>query len=168
MNAVQALAASPLFMASSGGMQAPEAAEVMRCFPPRLAEHSWPETRQSREQVLAWLLAPPFPLANRARQRQRRWGVMRVLDWLGSLPGSTWQERWTVSGAEDTGQWRQHGWAGEAEGLEISLAAANAKLAQLDRLNSRRNTPISLGIPTFGDIAGRAPRADRASPDETP
>jgi len=51
---------------------------------------------------------------------------------------------------------RQHGWAGEAEGLEISLAAANAKLTQLDRLTARRNTAVSLGMPAFSDIAGRA------------
>ena len=32
---------------------------------------------------------------------------MRVLGWLGSQPGRTWQERWTASGAEDAAQWRQ-------------------------------------------------------------
>src|SRR5262249_46657179 len=35
---------------------------------------------------------------------------------------------------------RQQGWAGEAEGLAISLAAANAKLAQLDEQVTRRDT----------------------------
>ena len=30
-----------------------------------------------------------------------------MLDWLGSQPGQTWQERWTVSGAEDASPWYQ-------------------------------------------------------------
>jgi Phage integrase family len=107
VNAVQALAASPLFTASPGGTPTREAAEVMRRFPPRPAGHRWPESSQPREQVLARLLAPPFPLANGAGQRQRRWGMMRMLDWLGSQPGCTWQQRWAASGAEDAGQWRQ-------------------------------------------------------------
>ena len=51
---------------------------------------------------------------------------------------------------------RQQGWAGEAEGLEVSLAAANVKLAQLDEQVTRRDTAVSLGMPTFGDIAGQA------------
>ncbi|MGH3126207.1 MAG: hypothetical protein ACRDND_34965, partial [Streptosporangiaceae bacterium] len=53
------------------------------------------------------LLAPPFTLDNPAGQAQRRRGLTRMLDWLGSQPGQTWQERWIVSGAEDASQWRQ-------------------------------------------------------------
>lgn len=45
-------------------------------------------------------------------------------------------------------------WLGEVEGLKVSLAAANQKLAQLDALATRRTT-IHLGIPAFPDIAGR-------------
>jgi hypothetical protein len=104
---VPAPAASLVFTASPGKPLASEAAEVMRRFPPRPAEHGWAATRQPREQVLARLLGPPFALASRAGQRQRRWGMMRVLDWLGSQPGGTWQERWAASGAEDARQWRQ-------------------------------------------------------------
>ena len=37
------------------------------------------------------------------------------------------------------------GWIGEIEGLKISLAGANDKLAQIDRRT--RNQPIDLGIP---------------------
>jgi len=51
----------------------------------------------------------------------------------------------------------QHeGSTGEAEGLKVSLAAANAKLAQADQLAARRTAAaVSLGTPTFHDIAGR-------------
>ena len=42
----------------------------------------------------------------------------------------------------------EQGWTGEAEGLKVSLAAAQHKLADLDRLAARRTT-IDLGQPGF-------------------
>jgi integrase len=90
-----------------GREMAPDAAQVMRLFPPRPTGSRWPATTQSREQVLARLLAPPFALDNRAGQAQRRRGLTRMLDWLAGLPGRTWQERWIASGAEDASSWRQ-------------------------------------------------------------
>jgi len=51
---------------------------------------------------------------------------------------------------------QREGWTGEAEGLQVSLAAANNKLAQVDGLIARRRTAVSLGMPAFPDIAGRA------------
>jgi integrase len=50
----------------------------------------------------------------------------------------------------------REGWLGEAEGLQVSLAAAEAKLAQVDSLIARRRDAVSLGMPSFPDIAGRA------------
>jgi transcription elongation GreA/GreB family factor len=46
------------------------------------------------------------------------------------------------------------GWLGEAEGLRVSLAAAEGKLAQLDE-RVRRATTINLGIPAFREVTGR-------------
>ena len=46
-------------------------------------------------------------------------------------------------------------WIGEVEGLKVSLAAADAKLAQLDGLAARRQASIDLGTPGFADVAGR-------------
>lgn len=48
----------------------------------------------------------------------------------------------------------REGWFGEADGLHVSLAAAENKLAQLDE-RRRRATTITLGIPTFREVAGR-------------
>src|SRR6266576_876374 len=90
-----------------GRATGPDAAQVMRLFPPRPAGASWPATRQSREHILTRLLAPPFALDNPAGQAQRRRGLTRMLDWLGSLPGQTWQDRWIISGAEDASPWRE-------------------------------------------------------------
>ncbi|MEE1745664.1 hypothetical protein [Streptomyces sp. JV184] len=50
---------------------------------------------------------------------------------------------------------QREGWRGEVEGLQIGLAGAEEKLAQLDNLIARRSTTASLGMPT---IAGTAIR----------
>jgi len=47
----------------------------------------------------------------------------------------------------------REGWAGEAEGLRVSLAAANNKLAQADTAAARHSEAIDLGIPAYRDIA---------------
>jgi hypothetical protein len=41
----------------------------------------------------------------------------------------------------------REGWAGEAEGLKVSLDAANNKLAQTDLTAARRTERVHLGIP---------------------
>ncbi|HEY5785295.1 MAG TPA: tyrosine-type recombinase/integrase, partial [Microlunatus sp.] len=44
---------------------------------------------------------------------------------------------------------RREGWLGEVEGLQISLAGARAKLAQVDQMNrSTPHRPVDLGLPT--------------------
>lgn len=44
---------------------------------------------------------------------------------------------------------RINGWLGEAQGLQVSLDAARAKLASLDRIQQRSSAgPVELGIPT--------------------
>ena len=46
-------------------------------------------------------------------------------------------------------------WYGEAEGLEVSLAGAHAKLAQMDQITASRTKTVQLGIPNFTDTASR-------------
>ncbi|GAA3129482.1 hypothetical protein GCM10020255_002880 [Rhodococcus baikonurensis] len=48
-----------------------------------------------------------------------------------------------------------HRWFGEAEGLKVSLVGARAKLAEMDQIAARRNSAVTLGIPSFADSAGR-------------
>jgi hypothetical protein len=52
------------------------------------------------------------------------------------------------------GEAEREAWAGEAEGLKISLDGARQKLAQLDQL-ARRSATVHLGMPGLADIAGR-------------
>ncbi|WP_371930688.1 hypothetical protein [Streptomyces poriferorum] len=49
----------------------------------------------------------------------------------------------------------REGWLGEVEGLQVSLAGAEDKLAQLDAEQTRRGTAVDLGMPTFAQIAIR-------------
>jgi hypothetical protein len=52
-------------------------------------------------------------------------------------------------------QAQQHAWGGEAEGLRVSLAAATAKLTQMDELAARQATIVDLGMPAFTQTASR-------------
>jgi hypothetical protein len=52
------------------------------------------------------------------------------------------------------GEAEREGWAGEAEGLKISLDAARQKLAEMDQA-ARRATTVHLGMPGLADLAGR-------------
>lgn len=86
-----------------------EARALWQRFPPRATGGRWPATRADREAVLSRLLAPPFPLERASGQRQRKFGLVRVLEWLEAQPGETWQQRWIASGAGTNGKadWRR-------------------------------------------------------------
>jgi hypothetical protein len=81
-------------------------AELAARFPARPVISSWPQTRASRQEVLARLLAAPFALGNALSQQARRQGLLTVVSWLESQAGGTWQERWAASGAEAVPDWR--------------------------------------------------------------
>ena len=59
---------------------------------------------------------------------------------------------------------RQHGWLGEVEGLKVSLAAAAAKLTQMDELAARQATAVDLGMPAFTETASRTTTTPAALP----
>ncbi len=50
----------------------------------------------------------------------------------------------------------REGWPGEIEGLKVSLAGTEDKLAQIDTALQRREQAVHLGMPVFPDIAGRS------------
>ena len=75
---------------------------------PRPCEEGWWQTRQSREELTGRLLGLfTGPGAGLARDKTRRRGLTKLLDWLQLQPGATWQERWLASGADAAGS----GWA---------------------------------------------------------
>jgi hypothetical protein len=50
---------------------------------------------------------------------------------------------------------REHGWGGEIAGLEVSIAAAEQKLAAMDQLAARHQV-THLGMPDFRPSVGRS------------
>ena len=76
-------------------------------FTGRAGGASWPATERDRDLVFKSLTSPPFVLSSPGSQKQRRRGVVLLLDWLAGCPGQAWQERWLASGADTTGEdWR--------------------------------------------------------------
>jgi hypothetical protein len=64
---------------------------------------------------------------------------------------------------------RREGWAGDAEGLQVSLAAARQKLAQMDEITARRRaTVIHLGMPGHLPAASRTVTTPATLPQQTP
>src|SRR6266567_2437117 len=59
----------------------------------------------------------------------------------------------------------REGWPGEIEGLKVSLAGTEDKLAQIDTALHRQEQAVHLGMPAFPDIAGRCvPPAPEGTP----
>ena len=59
---------------------------------------------------------------------------------------------------------QQHHWAGEIDGLKVSLAAATAKLTQMDELAARQATAVDLGMPAFTQTASQTITGPAAFP----
>jgi hypothetical protein len=71
---------------------------------PRSCEVGWWQTRQNREDLAARLLGQfTDPSAGLTRDKARRRGLTKLLDWLQRQPGDTWHERWLASAADAAG-----------------------------------------------------------------
>ena len=79
----------------------PRNSQLRRQFPPRSVQEWWPATAQGEDEVLRRLTSPPFLPEMKAAQAGRRRGTAKLLRWLSSFPGGTWQQRWEASQAED-------------------------------------------------------------------
>jgi integrase len=85
------------------------APEQPREWEPRQLPEGWWQTRQDRDALAGRLLTTlTGPGAGRGRDQTRRRGLTKLLDWLESQPGDTWQDRWLASGADRAG----FDWAG--------------------------------------------------------
>jgi hypothetical protein len=85
-------------------------------FPARAVAVTWPVTGDGRDHIWQRLTAAPFVMDVASSQSTRVRGLTRLLDWLESQPGTTWQERWLASGAEAAGDRWTHlpiGWLRE-------------------------------------------------------
>ncbi len=90
--------------ATTTGLADPDGAGRAGGWEPRPCEESWWQTRQGRE-ALVERLQRTFTdtSAGRTRDKTRRRGLGKLLDWLERQPGDTWQDRWLASGADIAG-----------------------------------------------------------------
>lgn len=95
-------ARKPLAVANATEAQArARNTQLRERFPPRPAQQLWPHTAQTLEETLRRLTSPPYLPEVKPTRAGRRRGVSKLLRWLSSHPGNTWQERWLASGAEN-------------------------------------------------------------------
>jgi integrase len=129
-----------------------ELARRLEDFPPRASARSWTATAEPREQVLERLLAPPFAHGSPRSQKVRERDLVRVLGWLETQPGGTWQDRWTASGAED-GDWR----AMAARWARLAGRMSTAVSAKYERENAAGLVLLSGDVirPGLGWLLGR-------------
>jgi hypothetical protein len=106
--AVKHMARKKPVIADTGPAQ-PRNSQLRGQFPPRPAQEWWPATAQSRQETLRRLTSPPFLPDSKRTAAERRRGTAKMLRWLSSFPGDTWQQRWEASRAEDHpgGSWVQ-------------------------------------------------------------
>jgi hypothetical protein len=62
------------------------------------------------------------------------------------------------------GSQTREGWLGEIEGLKVSLAGTEDKLAQIDTALRRSEQAVHLGMPALPDIVGRSVPPARPGP----
>lgn len=71
---------------------------------------SWPRTRMRRDELGQLAYELPVGDQHPDKRQARRNGTVRLLTWLQTWPGTTWQARWEASGAESHGKnWRDAG-----------------------------------------------------------
>jgi len=73
-------------------------------FAPRPVPPSWPGTLAGRAEILETAQEMPLVTTEADGLSRRLLGMGLLLDWLAEQPGRSWQERWHVSGVEDTGR----------------------------------------------------------------
>ncbi len=77
--------------------------QLHRDFAPRAVAQKWRDSEATEEQVLERLTLPPLASAPTATRSGRRIGAKKLLQWLSSFPGDSWQARWIASGVEEHG-----------------------------------------------------------------
>jgi integrase len=101
----------------------PGLSALLERFPARPASSSWTASTETRDRLAARLSVPPFTAASGPDQGRRRAGLIKVLRWLESQGGDSWQQRWLASGADTMGntRWRrgQAGRGSQTEFLEL-------------------------------------------------
>lgn len=95
------VARKPLVMANATKTQISGRNKQLReLFPARHPKHRGAATAGTAEDTLVRLTSGLFASDVNSTQAGRRRGVTKLLDWLATFPGDTWQQRWELSGVE--------------------------------------------------------------------
>ena len=106
--------------------------QLHKQFPPREFELWWPHTAASAEAVEARLNCSVLAEAAVTTRAGRHRGVIKILTWLASVPGDTWQARWLASGAENIRGSRYGATASWAD-LPVEWIAGHGRPVRHDR-----------------------------------
>jgi hypothetical protein len=174
---MSAVVARPAFGPTAAKLRWPEGDQ----FPARTPSAVWAASCMPFDEVLTLLTSPPYVAGRRDKQRLRALGVRFFGEWLGDLPGRTWQERWLASGADAAGAaWRdvpgewlkEHGheetkWhRAVGEGVSVAIAAdlIRPSLSWL-LLGGARLQPLVPGVVKLRDPGSFARLAERCNAD---
>ena len=182
------VARKPLVIANATDAQASGRNKQLReRFPARPAGPCWPRTDQTREDTIAWLTSAPCVSENKTTQGARRRGVAKLVDWLSTFPGDTWQQRWELSGVQrhpgtawtqlplrwlrDSGQSVSHDAEDLASGL-LMLICGDVIRPDMAWMLTRTHRYLALrwrrsGITTGSRGCGSSPRTSRPAPPRT-
>jgi hypothetical protein len=136
---VKHVARTSLTVANATRAQAQARNSQLRArFPARPVEACWPNTMRTLEDTARRLTSPPFVPVSPATRVGRRHGVIKLLRWLSTIRGQTWQQRWLASGVEDHpgASWTQVPLAwlrahGEADGADRTAEQLSSGLLML-------------------------------------
>src|SRR5262249_7390323 len=79
----------------------PRNSQLRRQVPSQPPPGWWAGTAPDEDEGLRGPTPPPVPPGVQATRAGRRRGTAKLVRWLSSFPGSTWQQRWEASGAEE-------------------------------------------------------------------
>ena len=124
---------------------------------------------QSREEVLQRLDRCPFRADLRKTHVPRLRGVGKFLDWLGTFPGDTWQQRWLASGQEESSgadwarlptEWLTARGESASPGILgsglLMLICADVLRPGMAWLLSRGSCTLATGMAQYRDVEGFA------------
>ena len=132
-------------IAPSSPAVAPPAQARNTARPPTRSGRSSSATSSGDESLSAIAAAPTAPAASMST------AACDAASY-GPIPRSAGESSISANLRDRIAEAEREGWLGEVNGLKVSLAAADQKLAQLDQ-RSRRAATVNLGLPAFGDVA---------------
>lgn len=152
--------------------------DLLETFPPRAVPGSWEASEQSFEQINARLVPLTWSESKKTHDHRMR-GVRRVLHWLETFDGQTWQDRWSASGSDAfQREWSdrvadqvtvqsgvsRHTVRNEVQCGSVYLAVADVYRPRLEWLATRQSSVLTEAVSKLRDPAGFGELKEAAGP----